>query len=478
LNLNIFQPLYSMMCKTLIGLLLVSAAWGQTTLMVGDINDGSHDGWETKKSLALTEGASSITCEASGFWDQGWGYQKSRVRLALYDSQGNVLATEDCFGVAPHTNQGAVSKTFGCDSDLVSKTKAGTVLHVQTVVGGGGGHYIYVRGLKVELSKSKDVTLNVGTVTDNTHENWESKGSLVLSTSLMSVECKASSFYDQGWGYQKSRVRLALESSDGTIVATQDCFGVAPHQNQGAKSVTFDRSNNVVNMAKRGYRMHLQTYVGGGGGHMIFVTGLMAVMKTGCVESTSYVMDGVNGQTITNECGDWRVFRTLLDRDASYSRVTVSQEGKESFVCEDTTSATNICRQIATGNTFSVNCNGVFWSMGNCGSSSESYELVGSTAGKELLVSNSQTQVCRCHNGSDTAILRPCLGNYNWGGFRGATCGAPTQKITVTCDQGQGGQEDKCSGLTNSLDDSLCQFYLNYDICSWGAFYCEKTCCN
>merc|ERR1712154_78066 len=122
-------------------------------------------------------------------------------------------------------NQGAVSKTFGCDSDLVAKTGAGTVLHVQTIVGGGGGHYIYVRGLKADLVTG--VTLNVGSVSDNSHENWETKGSQALASSLMSVECN-----------QKSRVRLALQSPDGTIIASADCFGVAPHVNQGAKSTT------------------------------------------------------------------------------------------------------------------------------------------------------------------------------------------------------------------------------------------------
>jgi len=268
------------MYKTLLGLLLASAAWAQT-LNVGDINDGSHDGYETKKSIALTDATGSITCSATGFWDQGWGYQKSRVRLALVDSDGNTLATEDCFGVAPHQNQGAVSKTFGCDSDLASKTKAGTTLHVQTVVGGGGGHYIYVRGLMVELG----MTLNVGNVADQSHDSWETKGSQALVSDLVSVECKASSFNDQGWGNQKSRVRLALADSTGAIVAAADCFGVAPHTNQGAKSTTFDRSNDVVSMAKSGYTMHLQTYVGGGGGHQIFVNGLMAVFKTACFGS-------------------------------------------------------------------------------------------------------------------------------------------------------------------------------------------------
>jgi len=439
-----------MMCKTLIGLLLASTAWAQTTtLSVGDVNDGSHDGYETKKSIALTETASSITCSATGFWDQGWGYQKSRVRLALVDSQGNTLATEDCFGVAPHQNQGAVTKTFGCDSDLVSKTGKGTTLHVQTVVGGGGGHYIYVRGLKADIVTG--VTLNVGSVTDNSHESWETKGSLALTSELVSAECKAASFRDQGWGYQKSRVRLALQDSDGTIVASADCFGVAPHQNQGAKSTTFDRSSDVVSMAHPGYTMLVQTYVGGGGGHQVFVTGLMAVLKTAC-----FGTDVLSVGNISDNSHDSWESKGEIKVDGYVDRIK----------CE----ASNYKDQ-GWGYQKSYVRLVLFNTLGQEVTTQDCFGVAPhSWSGPKSVTFVKDSDIVKLAQPGHTLQVQTHVGGG--GGHQ-----IFVNDLTVTLEYGP--FTDPCAGLTDQLDDASCTVFTLNDYCSeeWLVTLCQKTCC-
>jgi len=63
-------------------------------------------------------------------------------------------------------------------------------------------------------------------------------------------------------------------------------------------------------------------------------------------------------------------------------------------------------------------------------------ELFGTT-GYEVYVSEGDAHdICRCTSDVNTAIFRPCLGNYNWGGFRGLTCRAPKQDMLLTCGVG------------------------------------------
>ena len=61
-----------------------------------------------------------------------------------------------------------------------------------------------------------------------------------------------------------------------------------------------------------------------------------------------------------------------------------------------------------------VSSNGYSWMVGSCGGG---YEL------------SANGNICRCNSGY---IARPCIGNSNWGGINGATCGGGTQTITIT----------------------------------------------
>jgi hypothetical protein len=39
--------------------------------------------------------------------------------------------------------------------------------------------------------------------------------------------------------------------------------------------------------------------------------------------------------------------------------------------------------------------------------------------------------ICRCSSGY---VVRPCIGNQNWGGVNGNTCNAGAQTMRVVCD--------------------------------------------
>lgn len=64
-----------------------------------------------------------------------------------------------------------------------------------------------------------------------------------------------------------------------------------------------------------------------------------------------------------------------------------------------------------------VSSDGHSWVIGTCGGSGNN--------GYELTATGS---ACSCTPGY---TVRPCIGNLNWGGINGATCGSASQTMTV-----------------------------------------------
>merc|ERR1719373_803085 len=153
-----------------------------------------------------------------------------------------------------------------------------------------------------------------------------------------------------------------------------------------------------------------------------------------------FEMNGVRGQEIEEECGQYREWRHSLDATAPYTQIEMMSRsgGGDPFICDDEEMATSICQAIAKGETFSaMECNGHYWSTGSCGQSDINSELIGSSVGYEVKVTEGNYHtICRCDNSDETAIMRPCLGNQNWGGFRQATCNASTQDVVISCTMG------------------------------------------
>jgi hypothetical protein len=84
------------------------------------------------------------------------------------------------------------------------------------------------------------------------------------------------------------------------------------------------------------------------------------------------------------------------------------------------TDANTICQALHTGTTVSgLSCGGYTWEVYlSCGSASPELSSDGTT--------------CACETpGYD---VRPCINtDANWGGINTATCSAPTQTMTVSC---------------------------------------------
>ena len=117
------------------------------------------------------------------------------------------------------------------------------------------------------------------------------------------------------------------------------------------------------------------------------------------------------------QCDSWNLFRATQLTNGTYNSVTFSGSFDPFGVtCSDPAAATQICQALHNGSFASVFCNGHSWKVGECGG----------------IVFDLDADICFCDFGAGHAI-RPCIFNENWGGVNTATCGAPSQNITISC---------------------------------------------
>lgn len=130
------------------------------------------------------------------------------------------------------------------------------------------------------------------------------------------------------------------------------------------------------------------------------------------VFSDSYL----SGQSPSSaQCDAWNAFRANNVISTSFHSVSITGTfNTTGFTCDDPTAATQLCQALHSGATTIVACNGHTWSVDECG-------------GTELSVDGT----CSC---GAAAAIRPCIFNENWGGVSTATCGPPSQSITVSCE--------------------------------------------
>jgi cysteine-rich repeat protein len=123
-------------------------------------------------------------------------------------------------------------------------------------------------------------------------------------------------------------------------------------------------------------------------------------------------------QVDQNLCQTWTTFRTELQGFNNYAYVKMWGSNDPTGVECMGAAANTICQALSTGQAMnSIACNGRTWNIGNCGN------------GPEL---NAQgAGVCQCTNPG--YVVRPCIGNSNWGGINSNTCGGPTQSMEVVC---------------------------------------------
>ena len=109
-----------------------------------DFIDQSND-WVGVATLVVPPAHVVRGATISGHWcDQGSGNQKGRVRLVLLRG-GALVADAAVPGLAPH---GRESFSLALDGDVML---AGDVVEAQIIVGGGGGHALKLKGVKLVL---------------------------------------------------------------------------------------------------------------------------------------------------------------------------------------------------------------------------------------------------------------------------------------------------------------------------------------
>eukprot|EP00466_Bigelowiella_natans_P000788 jgi/Bigna1/54151/estExt_Genewise1Plus.C_290052 len=85
---------------------------------------------------------------------------------------------------------------------------------------------------------------------------------------------------DQGWGNRKGSLALKLiDDTDGKIIESLNLFGIAEHH-ETSREETFTVENCLLlQKAKKGHRIEVHRYVGGGGGHELFVSNFSVILS-------------------------------------------------------------------------------------------------------------------------------------------------------------------------------------------------------
>ncbi len=166
----------------------------------------------------------------------------------------------------------------------------------------------------------------------------------------------------------------------------------------------------------------------------------VAALAVGVAQGQVFEADFVQGQPSPAQCTDWQAFQAeLVPQD--YTLLTVSgSNDPDGVTCSDPDAIAAIAAALNTGGTLSIACDGRTWNVGACGGGSE-------------LSANGST--CQCTNPGH--IVRPCIGNLNWGGVNGPTCSAASQTLRVEFEAGPPEPTACCLG------DATCEMLLPAD---------------
>lgn len=113
------------------------------------------------------------------------------------------------------------------------------------------------------------------------------------------------------------------------------------------------------------------------------------------------------------ECTNWDTFRANL-QPTKYTCVQLVGNGAKGRTTCDAPNVQLLATALRDGTTASVVSGSDTWNVGTCSG---------------IEINANAPSICGC---SATApILRPCIGNTNWGGVGTATCGGPSQSIQL-----------------------------------------------
>eukprot|EP00928_Gymnodinium_smaydae_P097807 TRINITY_DN8946_c0_g1_i1.p1 TRINITY_DN8946_c0_g1~~TRINITY_DN8946_c0_g1_i1.p1 ORF type:complete len:601 (+),score=96.21 TRINITY_DN8946_c0_g1_i1:43-1845(+) len=245
-----------------------------------DISDcRSTSQWTETSYMSVDNPLNSI--KVSFTWkDQGWGNQKGALDIRLYRGSTKIADQRINDSAAPHSWD-KVTKKLSKDMPVVSKARAGDNLRMRYLVGGGGGHELHVKQLRIylyyETSSSDEAELedklrktvdwtpsnidsSIASDDFNEHETFE------LNDALKSLTISFT-WNDQGWGNQKGSIALCLLRGQRELarIVTEN---VAPHR--PAKYIrTIGSDDPIIGESKPGDSLCLRFRVGAGGGHKL-----------------------------------------------------------------------------------------------------------------------------------------------------------------------------------------------------------------
>lgn len=122
--------------------------------------------------------------------------------------------------------------------------------------------------------------------------------------------------------------------------------------------------------------------------------------------------------TTPEQCMEWQGFIAGLGSSYTSMTFTGSLAGA-GITCNDPAAVNAIAESLRTQSNFSVTCNGHVWS--NCGTRYFGEVWIDPPA------------LCDGNNcPAPGYILRPCIGNMNWGGASSPTCNPPSQTLSLS----------------------------------------------
>jgi len=137
-----------------------------------------------------------------------------------------------------------------------------------------------------------------------------------------------------------------------------------------------------------------------------------------CTSAYVYSQPFVNNVTPTTACTAWTSYVAGLGSAYSSMRISGTND-MVGLLCNDPTITKNMAAALKNNQAYTAVCNGHTWS--NCNRS-----------GGELWI-DPPAQCSPNNCPSPAYIIRPCIGNANWGGVKTATCTSnPSQTMTLT----------------------------------------------
>ena len=88
---------------------------------------------------------------------------------------------------------------------------------------------------------------------------------------------------DQGWGNLKGMLYLNLHSDDGTLLLSRPLSENVALHNWTDVNISFNSTDEIVSKYETGYYYEISRYVGGGGGHELFINDFDMQLKEGGV---------------------------------------------------------------------------------------------------------------------------------------------------------------------------------------------------